>query len=269
MPVGVPMKPSGGSAYDGLRASVIRAHQARELEGVGRAAPHEADDRGRGRHRETADPERLGDGAVAEVWVRILDAVTREVQPVGHADWFGEPGVAGARHADPEIDAVAGHRRHERRIVDAVGGVEGRLAGGHREVEEEVVVAAQEVEDRGSHRRLRRADERRRDRAGEQRRAGDVPVVPLVAHLEGLPGEAAQVDRTAGGERTGERRAEDLGEPVETGQDLDSSYAPKRRTLPSPSLRVACATVPPATFSTTTTGMDGLMTPAIGPTAAW
>ena len=44
-------------------------------------------------------------------------------------------------------------------------------------------------------------------------------------------------------------------------------YAPKRRTLPSPSLSVAKARVPPGAFSTMTTGMDGERMPAIGPTA--
>ena len=61
------------------------AHQAGELEGIGRAAADEPDDRRRRRHREPADPERLGDRAVAEVRVGVVGAVAREVQPVGHA----------------------------------------------------------------------------------------------------------------------------------------------------------------------------------------
>ena len=43
--------------------------------------------------------------------------------------------------------------------------------------------------------------------------------------------------------------------------------APKRRTLPSPSLRLQYARFPAAVFSTTHTGIEGLMMPAIGPTA--
>ena len=49
----------------------------------------------------------------------------------------------------------------------------------------------------------------------------------------------------------------------------ESSYAPKRRTLPRPSLSVANERLPAAVFSTTTTGIDGDTTPAIGPTAPW
>ena len=48
----------------------------------------------------------------------------------------------------------------------------------------------------------------------------------------------------------------------------DLSYAPKRRTLPRPSLSVAWPRVPPSVSWTTTTGL-GLTTPAIGPTAPW
>ena len=44
-------------------------------------------------------------------------------------------------------------------------------------------------------------------------------------------------------------------------------FAPKRRTLPRPSLRLLKARLPAVAFSTTQTGMEGLMTPAIGPTA--
>ena len=43
--------------------------------------------------------------------------------------------------------------------------------------------------------------------------------------------------------------------------------APNRSTLPKPSLRLQYARFPAAVFSTTHTGMDGLMMPAIGPTA--
>ena len=47
----------------------------------------------------------------------------------------------------------------------------------------------------------------------------------------------------------------------------ESSLAPKRRTLPSPSLMVAWARLPWARFSTAKTGMDGVIMPVIGPTA--
>ena len=43
--------------------------------------------------------------------------------------------------------------------------------------------------------------------------------------------------------------------------------APNRSTLPSPSFMLQNARLPAALFSTTKTGIDGLMIPAIGPTA--
>ena len=43
--------------------------------------------------------------------------------------------------------------------------------------------------------------------------------------------------------------------------------APKRSTLPSPSLKLLKARRPFVLFSITHSGMDGLMMPAIGPTA--
>src|SRR6185369_8723475 len=46
-------------------------------------------------------------------------------------------------------------------------------------------------------------------------------------------------------------------------------FAPKRSTLPRPSLKLQYARLPPTLFSTTKTGMPGLMIPAIGPTAPW
>ena len=45
--------------------------------------------------------------------------------------------------------------------------------------------------------------------------------------------------------------------------------APKRSTLPSPSLQLLYARLPCVRFSTTQSGIDGLMIPAIGPTAPW
>jgi hypothetical protein len=45
------------------------------------------------------------------------------------------------------------------------------------------------------------------------------------------------------------------------------SFAPKRSTLPSPSLKLLYARLPAPVFSTTQTGIDGEMMPAIGPTA--
>ena len=44
-------------------------------------------------------------------------------------------------------------------------------------------------------------------------------------------------------------------------------FAPKRSTLPRPSFMLLHARLPAARFSTTKSGIEGLMIPAIGPTA--
>src|SRR5712671_431186 len=49
--------------------------------------------------------------------------------------------------ADPEVGPVPRHRRHDRRVRYAVGRVERRLARGHSDVQEEVLVGRREGED--------------------------------------------------------------------------------------------------------------------------
>ena len=148
--------------------------------------------------------------------------------------------------------------------------VERGLARGHREVEEEVVVAT-----RGSRApapAVAASTDRTSDGASgprQQRGRRDIAVVALVAHLEGLRDEAAQVDRATLAQRRGQGRARAWSPSSAAGSSTVSSYAPKRSTLPSPSLSVAKAARPAAVSSTTTTGMDGLTTPAMGPTAPW
>ena len=78
-------------------------------------------------------------------------------------------------------------------------GVERELAGGHREVEEEVVVAADEAQRLGDVRLSNpasdpAADHRRGEVAQQHQRAGAVAVVGLVAHLQHLGEDAGDVD---------------------------------------------------------------------------
>ena len=51
-----------------------------------------------------------------------------------------------ARNADAEVGAVARHDGDQRAALDLLRRLEHRLAGGHREVEEEVVVAVDEAQ---------------------------------------------------------------------------------------------------------------------------
>jgi hypothetical protein len=89
-----------------------------------------------------------------------------------------------------------------------VGSVEGGLAGGHGQVQEEVVVAEQKVEDRRRRRSVDGPHQRRGDDAREEPGRRHIPVVALVSHLEGLGRDALEVDGPGLTEHAGERRAE-------------------------------------------------------------
>src|SRR5215204_5528435 len=108
----------------------------------------------------------------------------------------GEPAVAGAGQADPELGAVAGHGGDDRGAGRAGGRVGGGLAGGHGQVEEEMVVAGDEL-GRGDHvgGGLLHGQQGRQQSSQQQRGAGPVAVVALVAHLQRLGDQGAQVER--------------------------------------------------------------------------
>ena len=150
------------------------------------------------------------------------------------------------------------------------GGVEHRLARGHRQVEKEVVVAGDEVERCGGIARAVASDveQRRREPLEEERRRGGVAVVHLVAHVQRLRHQRLELEsaqRLPAPRATSARASS----PSSAGGRCTSGpLAPKRSTLPSPSLRLQKARLPCVAFSTIHTGIDGLMMPAIGPTAA-
>ncbi len=82
-----------------------------------------------------------------------------------------------------------------------------------------MVIGAQELEDRDGLGGFRGPYESRGDGPGEQRGRGDVAVVGLVAHLERLAGQAAQVDRSTLADRDREGRSDHLGEPAQPLED--------------------------------------------------
>ena len=123
--------------------------------GIGGRAADELHDRRRRRHREAAEAVGLGDGRVAEVRRGVLDGVAGEVEAVDRIRGRLEPLVAGAAQADAEVDAVARHDRDHAAAGNAVRRVRHRLARGHRDVEEEVVVAGDEARARARWRRCR------------------------------------------------------------------------------------------------------------------
>ena len=184
MPVGVPRKPRAGMVKLRVLGGGDLVHLEGGVERVLRGAADEGDDGRRGGHGEGAEPDRLGDRAVADVGVGVGAGEAREVEPLRHRRRGGEPAVAEAADADAEVGAVARHGGDDRALRDAVRGVGHRLAGRHQRVEHRERVAAQEVEDRGGGLGVAgRAREVRRQRLEQQQRPGAVAVVPLVAHV--------------------------------------------------------------------------------------
>ena len=145
----------------------------------------EAGDGGRRGHGKAAEADGLDDGRVAHVGVGVGCAVAREIEPDRHLDGRGEPGVAGAGHADAEVGAVAAHGGDDGGTVDAARGIGRCLAHRHGDVEEELVVPPMKSRQRASSLAVaRRSRQRRRELAQQQARAGDVPLMHLVAHAE-------------------------------------------------------------------------------------
>ena len=139
-----------------------------------------------------------------------------------HLDRRGEPAVAGAGDADAEVGAVAAHRGDDRRRRDVARRIGQRLAHRHRDVEEELIVAADEA--RGT-RRARRAllavrASDRRELAQQQARAGDVALMHLVAH--GQPARDQRLERDAAGfaQRASERGPEHVADPAQAVEHL-------------------------------------------------
>jgi hypothetical protein len=97
----------------------------------------------------------------------------------------------------------------QRRAGDVAGGVGGELAGRHDEVEEEVVVAADEAGDLGqvAARRVER-EQVGQQLAQQHERAGAVAVVALVAHLQHLGDERGDVHRPVAAHGLAEQRTE-------------------------------------------------------------
>ncbi|MNP79254.1 hypothetical protein D3C76_1770480 [compost metagenome] len=57
--------------------------------------------------------------------------------------------VAHAADLDAKVFAVTGHHRHDGALLNLGPGIHGRLAIGHRQVEEELVGNAEELHDLG------------------------------------------------------------------------------------------------------------------------
>ena len=99
-----------------------------------------------------------------------------------------------------------------------MGGVHGRLAGRHTDVQEEVLVARGEFEHSAALLGIQRVQlgDARGDRLDQQRAGRPVTVVALVAHVHRLGNERSQIDpiRHAAQGRA-ERRAQDAPHPVQ------------------------------------------------------
>ena len=162
------------------------------------------------RDGERAEPVRLDDRAVAEVAVHVVRREAgEELRRLRQRGRAGEPAAAGARHADADLDTVAGDGREERRARDVRRAVERELGGDHGEVEEELAVAGDE---RGDARVVGR------ERFERERGAGLGAVVGLVALQQRQPLQLDQIERAAVAQRAAQRGREDVAHP---GQALE------------------------------------------------
>ena len=163
--------------------------------------------------------------------------VAGEVEPDRHLDRRREPVVAGAGDADAEVGAVAAHGGDDRRALDAARRIGDRLAHGHADVEEELVVAADEVEAALEHLRCRSSV---RASAGASRRSSRLEQATLrwcisspidrpraISAFSGMPPMSRSARPSAGpsSSRSQARRP-----------STSASLPPKRMTLPRPSL---------------------------------
>ena len=141
--------------------------------------------------------------------------------------------------ADAELDAIAGHGRDHAAPWNAVGGIEHRLAGGHREVEKEVIVAGDEVDGGGDIGRGRiRLQQSRNQPFQEQGRRRDVAVVHLVAHVQRLRHQRFEI-KSAKSLQSGLQASVRAPCPIHLRRSITSGLlAPKRSTRPIPSLKL-------------------------------
>ena len=100
----------------------------------------------------------------------------------------------------------------------------------------------------------------------QERGRGRVAVVNLVAHVQGLRHQRLELDAAGLGQRQLERLAQDARHPLQPIDDLGVVGA-KPQHLAEPFVEIAEGQRPLAASRTIHTGIEGLMTPAIGPTA--
>lgn len=154
----------------------------------------------------------------------------------------------------------------------AVGRVQHTLAGRHRQIEEKVVVARNKVQSVARPPRfhgiaaLAAAQDGRNQLAEQQRGGRRVAVVDLVAHQQSLGHEGFELQPAQTLHGVGQHRAEHVAHPAQTAQHF-VVVGPETQYLAQPLVEIAVGAVAAVGVFTTHTGMDGLMTPAIGPTA--
>jgi len=99
-------------------------------------------------------------------------------------------------------------------------GIQHRLDGRHGEVEEEVIVAVDELQHLDRRLRIGGLDDGRGQLAEEEGSRRAVAVVPLVAHVQRLRDDAPQIDRPRLLQRARQRRVERLLHPLQLGDDI-------------------------------------------------
>ncbi len=142
---------------------------------------------------------------------------------------------------DAKVGAVARHHGDDGAALHALRRFEHGFPGGHAQVQEEVIVAVDELDHlRQDFVVLVRARQRRTNRAQEQRGGGAVAVVALVAHVQRLGDQAFDVDPIGQGLQGAVQRRVEIGlHPFQAGVHFRSHPAVAQDF--SQALRSACS----------------------------
>ena len=144
-PTGVPLNPSAGSVNRLLAPDADAAEDLGGAGGVGHRAAEERGDRRRVARRGPAEADELEHGAVADVRRGVVRAVARVVERLADRRRVRDVPAVRPGEPDPERRPVARHRRHDARALHLARPRGERAGRGHREGQEEQVVAAEEV----------------------------------------------------------------------------------------------------------------------------
>ncbi len=180
----------------------------------------------RARDGECSEAVHLDDRGVAEIRVHVVRGVAGvERRRLGQRGGPDEPLRSGARELDPDLHAIACDHRDERRPANPGSTDRRKFCRHHRQIQEELAVAGDEVVHLGRHEIL--------ELLSDQRSARLRAVVAFVALEEREALDLDEIERAALRERGSKARPEHVAHPCRR-STTSSPSAPYRSTFRSP-----------------------------------